>query len=62
MIEDSQMPLKYPENLFQVLEGIVKDYFPFNYSEMDFGKRGMERLTLKHGTLKSMDHSMSNMR
>ena len=42
------MPSKDPE----VLEGIVKDYFCSNYSEIDFGIRWMKRLTLKCGILK----------
>ena len=33
------------------MEGIAKDYFWSNYSEMNFGIRSMEGLTLKHDTL-----------
>ena len=36
------IPLKH----FEVLEGFVKDYFCSNYSELDFGKRGMKGLTM----------------
>ena len=36
---------------FGLLEGIVKDYFCSNYSEMDFGTRGIEGAILKHGTI-----------
>ena len=37
---------------FEALQGIVKDYFCSDYYKIDFGTRGIDKLTVKHDTLK----------